>query len=201
MAPLKIGYCRIMLKHLLLVAGFVMPRVDGIGQVAEFPPDEYIEWNEFYKLSWDDFKGHAGKGSFGDAGTSVAIVARPFRAGRRIEYEVRAVFNRKKSWARDSSEALLVHERLHFDIAELYARKVRRKIQEFGEMEVKNIEKYNAAIQVLLEESNHYDDQYDRQTLHGALPKRQLGWQQKVAKELNELSGYKKKGHIIRFSE
>ena len=158
---------------------------------------ELLLWNEFYKLQWEDFQGEPDPGSLGDAGTAVQIKATPFLVRKEIKYDVEAFFNRKKSWARDESPSLLAHEQLHFDIAELYARKIRKKIKELQARGVDNIKIYNAAIQDLLLESNEVDAQYDLETLHGALSKKQAAWTRDVKEQLADLKGYRKTKRVI----
>lgn len=156
-----------------------------------------LSWNEFYRLQWDDFQGEPDKNSLGDAATAVQIKAKPFLVKKKIQYDVVALFNRKKSWYRDQSASLLAHEQLHFDIAELYARKIRRKIDEMNKQGINDIKTYNAAIQELLAESNEVDRQYDVETLHGAMTRKQAAWSSKVKAELASLKKYRKMKRVI----
>lgn len=158
---------------------------------------DLLEWNEFYELSWDDFQATATPETFGDAGTAVQIKAKPYLAGHELHYDVRAYFNRKKSWTRDRSPSLLSHERLHFDIAELYARKIRRKIRALADHGNSDPAVYNEAIKKLLMESNHEDERYDKETLHGAMQERQGIWEKKIRSELKHLEKFKKEKRII----
>lgn len=162
-------------------------------------PDRHalIEWNEFYELQWNDFKGTPTPESIGDAGTVVHIKAKPFLVKKQVKYDVYAFFDKGKSWYRDRSESLLAHERIHFDIAELYARKIRKKISELRKKGVNNVKVYNKAINQIIEESNETDRRYDIETLHGALTRRQVIWERKVREELSQLDGYKKNRRII----
>jgi hypothetical protein len=160
-------------------------------------PAELLEWNEHYDLVWEDFQGKVTDATFGDAGTAVQIKAKPFKVGKEIHYDVVAYFNREKSWARDQSQALLAHEQLHFDIAELYARKIRKKINSLSEAGTDDVKIFNDAIKKILLESNDADEQYDRETLHGAIPKRQAEWEKKVADEMKQLQDFKKKKRVI----
>jgi hypothetical protein len=156
-----------------------------------------LEWNEYYLLSWDDFEGLPSEKAFGDAATAVQIKAKPYYVGKEIRYDVYAYFDRAKSWTLDRSAALLAHEQLHFDIAELYARKIRQRISELSAEGNNDLDIYNAAIRQLLEESNEADASYDRETLHGAIVKRQDAWMQKVANGLTILADYKKRKTVI----
>src|SRR5688500_10574962 len=175
----------------------VFPADAAYPQTAVDPAIDELSWNEFYKLQWEDFQGEPDERSLGDAATAVKIKAKPFLVKDRIQYDVVAVFNRKKSWARDQSASLLAHEQLHFDIAELYARKIRKKISELNGRGVNDIKIYNAAIHELLQESNEADQQYDLETLHGAMTRKQAVWTKKVKEELAELKRYKKARRVI----
>ena len=156
-----------------------------------------LTWNEYYKLQWDDFQGEPDPGSHGDAATSVQIKAKPFLVRKKIHYDVTAIFNRAKSWYRDQSASMLPHEQLHFDIAELYARKIRRKIDEMRRQGINNIKTYNAAIHELLLESNEVDQQYDIETLHGGMSRKQEAWSQRIKEELASLKEYRKTKRVI----
>lgn len=169
----------------------------GLSQESLDPALEQLSWNEFYKLQWDDFQGEPDKNSFGDAATAVSIKAKPFMVRKQIHYDVVAIFSREKSWVRDKSTTLLAHEQLHFDIAELYARKIRKKISELRSRGINDIKILNATIQRLLEESNEVDLQYDLETLHGALSRKQEHWTEQVKGELASLYEYRKLKRVI----
>ena len=156
-----------------------------------------LTWNEYYQLQWDDFQGEPDPRSQGDAATSVQIKAKPFLVRKKIHYDVTAIFNRAKSWYRDRSASLLAHEQLHFDIAELYARKIRRRIEQMSDQGINNIKTYNAAIHELLLESNEVDQRYDIETLHGSMSRKQDAWSQKVKEELASLKEYRKTKRVI----
>lgn len=169
----------------------------AVTQPAGDAERDLISWNEFYKLQWHDFQGLPDEDRMGDAGAVVQIKAKPFLVKKEIKYDVVALFNRSKSWARDQSPSLLAHEQLHFDIAELYARKVRKKIKALNRSGVNDIKIYNAAIHELLQESNEVDERYDLETLHGAMSGKQAAWSDKVKQELAALQAYKKSRRII----
>lgn len=161
------------------------------------PAIEQLSWNEFYKLQWDDFQGKPDQDSPADAATAVSIKAKPFLVRKQIHYDVVAMFSREKSWVRDKSTSLLAHEQLHFDIAEVYARKIRKKISELKDRGINDIKVLNTAVQRLLEESNEVDLQYDLETLHGALLRKQEHWTKKVKGELASLHEYRKMKRVI----
>ena len=175
----------------------VFPIIRVWSQSDVDPAIHQLSWNEFYKLQWHDFQGEPDEQSVADAATSFSINAKPFLVKKEVHYDVVAVFNRDKSWVRDKSSSLLAHEHLHFDIAELYARKIRKKISELKDRGIEDIKVFNASIQELLQESNEVDRQYDLETLHGALSKKQETWRKNVKEELAQLRDYRKMKRVI----
>jgi hypothetical protein len=159
--------------------------------------NEVIVWNEYRPLTWEDFKGKRTEDAAGDAGTVVQIKAKPYMVKNEVRYDVSAVFVVNKSWSDAQTKELLAHEQLHFDIAELYARKIRKVVASLSEVGEDDVKVYNRAIQKLLRESNEVDIQYDLETLHGAMLKRQAEWTQEVKSELKSLEPFKKHRQVI----
>jgi hypothetical protein len=156
-----------------------------------------IVWNEYRPLTWDDFQGKRAEDAAGDAGTVVQIKAKPYMVKDQVKYDVAAVFVKNKSWSDAQTKELLAHEQLHFDIAELYARKIRQVIAELAEAGEEDVKNYNRAIQKLLHESNEVDIQYDLETLHGAMQNKQAEWSKNVKTELKALAQFKKHKTVI----
>jgi hypothetical protein len=189
------------MKQLLPFILLIVVTVSVQAQKLVHDAPELIEWNEFYNLTWADFQGEPTEGSMGDAGTAVLIKAKPYYVKDQILYDVEAYFNRNKSWKRAKSDVLLKHEQLHFDIAELYARKIRKKIADLKRRGTTDLQVYNAAIKALLQESNEVDQRYDLETLHGALQGKQALWEQQVSEQLQGLKYYKKRKRVITAEE
>ena len=183
----------------VLFSTFILLLLFSLRLFPQAAADENVllEWNEFYDLTWDDFRGNPGEGAIGDAGTAVKITAKPYYVKKQVQYDVTAYFDRGKSWSRGKSDALLKHEQLHFDIAELYARKIRKKIIELSLRGEDDLSVFNSAIRRILEESNEADQRYDLETLHGALQKKQALWEKQVKEQLQGLKDYKKQKRVI----
>jgi hypothetical protein len=185
-----------MIKQLslfLMLTSVVMLRAQGDATTE----NNSLEWNEFYRLTWEDFQGTPEENSAGDAATSVQIKAKPYMVKDKVRYDVSALFSKDKSWKRDLSPQLLSHEQLHFDLGELYARKIWKLILEMTSQGVKDVKAINKAVHQLLEESNEADRQYDIETLHGALDQKQAEWSKKIKAELGSLKKFKKPKHIV----
>lgn len=157
----------------------------------------YMEWQEFDPLDWEDFRGYRPDQYNGDAGSVVKIKAVPYIVRKKIKYDVYALFDKTKSWALERSPQLLKHEQLHFDIAELYARKIRKKILQLSGNKKNDLKTYNREIKKLLNESNEFDRLYDVETLHGSITRKQKEWELKVKQSLASLKDFARKGNII----
>jgi len=88
-----------------------------------------IYWSESDGLEWDDFEGQP-RHDYADVSalTSSGIVHYKGCKDGKINYKVRAYFEKEESWVKEEArtEHHLRHEQIHFDITELYARKLRK---------------------------------------------------------------------------
>ena len=187
------------MRILLSIVVLVLIATDLIAQPVAEPVDFkiYKEWQQFDPLKWGDFKGSRPDQYHGDAGSMVKIKAVPYLVRKKIRYDVYTLFDRTKSWALEKSPQLLKHEQLHFDIAELYARKIRKRILRLSENKKNNLKTYNHEIRKLLKESNDFDRLYDIETLHGSLTRKQKEWEAKIQSALSELKDFAKKENTI----
>ena len=151
-----------------------------------------ISWKAEDRLTWDDFthkqsNNHNGLQALTTAGIGVEFECN----GPTPKVLVTCHFKKKESWTRNTeSKELLAHEQLHFDITELFARKLRKKLAELsdpcgkGSSKVQGI--YNSNFNAL----NEYQTRYDKQTKHGLNEKEQEEWIAKVVIELQELEKF-----------
>jgi len=154
--------------------------------------DNVIVWNKARKLTWNDFQGnishdktHEGinvyKESEEDAARSRVAIALYFQCdGSKANHTVRAEFEKNKSWyyAKHKTEVVLSHEQLHFDITELYARKLRTKLSALSNpCDKANVGKVYQAND---EAFGNFSAQYDIETYHGVNKQKQSEWEIKV---------------------
>ncbi|MBQ4822480.1 hypothetical protein [Aquimarina sp. MMG016] len=147
-------------------------------------------WDANSKVTWSDFEGDIPEDiGFMKAVTSSKIsIKSNFYEGEIPKYIVRSYFDKSKSWTITDSEEHLIHERLHFDITELYARKIRQKIDSLFKIEEKNVLCYKKMYEKILNDYEEAQFQYDNESYSDRV--KQLEWQEKVAKELEELKKY-----------
>ena len=155
---------------------------------------QYIEWNEDRPLIWKDYQMRTDRGDERSfyALTSVIHSVRGGIEGGSPEFEVYVLFVKKDSWTTtDTHTQLLAHEQLHFDLAELYGRKLRATIAYLAQQGVQDLSKYKKRISRLLDEFKSKSMAYDDETDHGKEIRQQEIWTSYVEHELQRLKSYK----------
>jgi hypothetical protein len=149
-----------------------------------------IPWKSGYKLKWQDFRGVPGRGSDRVAITVSNIGYSLGYNSKSFTVKVKCVFEKRKSWTTTLDSLVLIHEQGHFDISEIFARKLRKAFKEY---------KFNAkTVQADLKEiftrinseRRLYNELYDIETNSSQNNTMQLKWNKKIADELNELKAY-----------
>lgn len=147
--------------------------------------NEAIPWSSKHRLSWTDFKGNIDTTSTAAAVTASGIsysFSSWIKSGHmNTDFTITAYFYPYQSWYHPElcDTVVLMHEQLHFDISELFARKMRDKINQttFTENikeEVKSI--YNE----VLKDLEAFQNLYDIETNFSRNTEKQIEWNQKV---------------------
>lgn len=154
--------------------------------------DSHLVWSEGRKIKWNDFEGLVEEGSPSQASISTFIeVERGHFSGGFPKFKVVTMMDKSNSWYKSgSSNRLLVHEQLHFDIAEIYSRKIRQAVDSLINKEIHDFTIYDSLVVSLLQEESEYNDLYDKQTSHSVNLDEQKRWQGLVLFELKELENY-----------
>ncbi|MCX2740410.1 hypothetical protein [Pontibacter anaerobius] len=161
---------------------------------AHCQTNELLLWTEGDKLTWDDFKG-VPKNTDYDAGSALMIsytVCKRSVWNGKVILKVDCTFDRDVSWVSgEKTDLLLSHEQLHFDVAELFARRLRKEFA-VNKLNIDNVDNnaksYSDRIRL---EYENFSSLYDIDTQHGTVKEKQLEWEIKVKKELKALESYK----------
>ncbi|APZ46372.1 hypothetical protein BW723_08705 [Polaribacter reichenbachii] len=151
-----------------------------------------ITWSKNVKVKKLDFKGKIDKNSKNIAQTGANIIIVPYaKKGGKYLYRVLAKFYKYKSWINTNSELILNHEQLHFDIAELYARKMRKEILK-TKLSNKKIEEsdYRRIHKKLFKEYIQYQKKYDLETDFSRSESLQNKWKKFIAQQLSGLEKF-----------
>jgi hypothetical protein len=175
--------------RLLVVVFLVHISADALSQKT----DSLKCWCKGDKLKWSDFRGKESenKGSYLKAISAIGLLPTSFEKNDLLDYQIKVVFRRYHSWNTDTAKHLLIHEQIHFDIAEFTARKLRKAIQGIKEAIPKPSEKdFDEVFELLYLENVNMQRKYDEDTLHGILANSQIDWEKKVSLELKKLEKY-----------
>lgn len=149
-------------------------------------------WQTDRKLQWNDFKGQPKYWSNFAAQTVTTIEQSYTCDADNFKLTLIAKFNKSKSWTKTSkSKRILAHEQKHFDLTELYARKMRKTYQELTAPCQMGTAALNKIYNDLFEELRQLQILYDVETDHGLKTKAQQQWDDFIALGLNKYSKYK----------
>lgn len=168
----------------ILFSWFILPF-----STKEITTDE-IAWKAKRKLTWDDFRAKANENDPLHALTATNIDMKAKCEDGKLKVKVESVFSTGESWTKTrKSDKLLFHEQLHFDITEIYARRLRKELSS-----VKNIcdkpEQINLITDRVFEEWKKQEDFYDKETNHGLNYAQMDIWAKKIEAELKQLEAY-----------
>ncbi|MEP0938726.1 MAG: hypothetical protein ABJH00_14360 [Cyclobacteriaceae bacterium] len=156
---------------------------------------EYLYWSDTEKLECKDFQGPIDSARINDQ--VVAFAASVFGT-KYIQidssndlacYKIMSVFKCHKSYMSKCKINLLTHEQFHFNLYELYNRKLKEHL-------LKKL-KCNEEINIIKESelySLKYDSvtyMYDLETRHGDILIEQKEWEERILQELSDLSNYR----------
>lgn len=157
-----------------------------------------ITWKEGEKLNWSNFKSAVNKKNNSDVvaythcGWQYSVVksTNP-QAG--VEIVIETIFNEWKSWkdVKRINDYVLLHEQKHFDIAEVYARKLRKEVAEKIKTSGDYERNFKAIYNRIYNEYRDFQISYDRDTKHGMDKEKQAKYNNVVTEELENLKSYR----------
>jgi hypothetical protein len=156
-----------------------------------------MAWSATRPLAWGDFRGRPPA-----AGTEGAQTAYSLFYGLRctrdlFQFQVTAGFLPRDSWVKpavlanaDDSRRTLDHEQTHFDISEVYARRMRKHFADLFRPCDQPLEQWRTVAQKYLSDEASAQDRYDDETRHGLVGARQRAWSTDIAQQLKELAAF-----------
>lgn len=151
------------------------------------PNKNIIHHHKGVQLTWSDFKGRAIKKSPYAANTSSGFSFNTELEGDSLKIFMYCEFHKNESWVKKKSEneSLLKHEQGHFDLTEIYCRKIRKEIIE-GQFEISSVNKEVAKILKKQNKAlNVAQKKYDKETNHNLNTENQLKWDAYIGEELS----------------
>lgn len=157
---------------------------------AQASNEELIEWDANKKLTWADYKGNIDRNSDAAASTTTYLAIEYNIKNSSFRYTIQSRFSKTRSWGLHKTDYILSHEQGHFDLAEVFARKLHMKMSAY-QFNAKTFEKDLKKIyQDVLDEKEETQNNYDKETRHSINKEKQAEWLKKIEKLLAEYEKY-----------
>ena len=168
--------------------GFVKFKVHaeaGVIPVKE-EDSEKIPWIIDRRLDWEDFLCEPKRGTDAVASTSTTLGITYQVKNNKLTYEITCNFSKVKSWGLLKTPYILAHEQAHFDITELYARKLNQELSQYEFNKRTFKQDINNIYQKIVDEKEAFQKTYDGETDHSRNKRAQFEWLDKIDELLLE---------------
>ena len=152
--------------------------------------NDKILWGE-KNLTWDDFKGSPPENYNTTIGafTKTTIVCKETDLESPIpKINVKAYFIKSESYILVNDDESLLHEKLHFDITEIFARKMRKSIDSLNALKRSDFIVYEKIIKKIESYYDNYNIKYDSEVNFNKV-KLEI-WRTRISNELERLNKF-----------
>jgi hypothetical protein len=176
---------------------FARGKVNNTSSVSRNLPE--IEWSKDRKLTWNDFQGsvpydiedQTAAATYCGIGFETSNVTSNISD---LKIKVYNTFYTGKSWVRpeERNTEILEHEQGHFDLCELYTRKLRERLTT-ARLDSRNLRNSLANIyEEVQREYRERQEKYEDETGHGVKRDQQIRWQNELDQELTDTEKWSK---------
>jgi hypothetical protein len=152
--------------------------------------EELVAWSDARKLTWNDYKADPSPESDAAASTTTYLAISYNIGASGFSYKIQSKFSKTRSWGRHRSEYILTHEQAHFDIAEIFARKLHQRMTEYKFNRRTYQKDLNKIYQEVVDEKEKMQNDYDEETNHSINKEKQRAWLKKIADLLDETAAW-----------
>jgi hypothetical protein len=171
----------------ILVSIFIL--VISLFQNKTFGQDT-LHWKPGYQLKWSDFQGKPDSKSVYKAISTAAISYSLSTNETLFSFKVSCFFYKNESWTTSNSIDLLTHEQGHFNIAELFTRKLRQEFSNCQSNSATTPGDFRKIFDEIIKAKDEMDSRYDEETDLSRNKSKQLYWNKKIDEELKKLDVY-----------
>lgn len=191
------------LKNIFFLIGFISL------MSFSFVKDDFILWQENKKLKIQDFKADnkdtikVNRQQFLGAISAIRIEYSSFQRNKNSvpDFSIKTYFDPNESWMLLKNDYVLQHEQIHFDLTELYARKMRKSVESLQQKKVSNLEIYKKKLNYWNQMSQQTNNAFDKENNDSYTLKngtfflnknpKQKEWKNKIENELNGMTEFK----------
>jgi hypothetical protein len=157
-----------------------------ISSPAPTNEEQLLRWSSNRRLTWDDYLAQPDPASDAAASTTTYLGIDYHFSSSGFSYKIDSRFSKTRSWGLYKTDYILAHEQGHFDIAEVYARKLNQRMSEY-KFDRKTYQKDLKKIyDEVIEEKEETQNRYDRETRHSINKDKQYEWLDKIRVMLEE---------------
>ena len=157
---------------------------------AQDKDEELIDWKPSRQLTWGDYKNNPAPNSDAAASTTTYLGIEYHIDENSFTWKIQCRFSKTKSWGSSKTDFILNHEQGHFYIAEIFARKLNKKMSEYHFNKNTFRKDLTTIYDGITAEKEAFQDLYDNETDHSRKKEVQEEWLKKIEMMLNELKDY-----------
>lgn len=169
------------MNKILALSIFILPLL-----VLSLRDEDHIKWQEDRRLTWDDFKAAPLKLGNTAAMTTTHLGFSYSVTNGTVTYKIDCRFEKNKSWGLVKNDWILKHEQGHFDIAEIFARKLNKLINEYQFSRSSFQKDLDVIYKSIVDEKEKFQQQYDDETDYSRNKANQEEWCKKIEAELTQ---------------
>ncbi|MEO7984869.1 MAG: DUF922 domain-containing protein [Bacteroidota bacterium] len=173
------------MKYVLQLIFLFLPSAP-VAVLAQNNNEELLEWNASRKLTWADYKAAPNPSSDAAASTTTYLAIKYDINSAGFSYKIDSRFSKTKSWGLHKTAYILSHEQGHFDIAEIFARKLNQRMSEYKFNKKTYQKDLKRIYDEVTREKEEIQEQYDRETNHSIRKEEQGDWLKKITVMLDE---------------
>ena len=149
--------------------------------------EQLLEWSPIKRLTWNDYLAEPSSSSDIAAITSTVLRMEYSIRNNILSYKISCQFLKTRSWGKYKTDYILKHEQGHFDITEIFARKLARELKEYKFNPRKYQDDLGKIYKRLMEEEEEFQHRYDIETDYSRNKERQGEWLKKIDNELSKI--------------
>jgi len=158
--------------------------------LAQNKNEELIKWSSSNRLTWNDYKGTPDQESDAAASTTTYLIITYNMSSNNFRYKIESNFSKSRSWGLHKTDYILSHEQGHFDIAEIFARKLNKEMSTYHFNKKTYRKDLSSIYRAILDEKEEMQNNYDKETDHSINKAKQVEWLKKIQQMLEEFSDY-----------
>jgi hypothetical protein len=156
-----------------------------------------VPWSAAHPVEWGDFQGPAPDGGAEGARTVYSLLYGVRCARHTFQFGVEAAFLPRSSWVlpvvladTGLSRRTLDHERTHFNLTEVFARRMRKYFTGLYDPCGQSEDVLRASADRFVADEENDQARYDEETGHGLTAVRQRAWDTDVTEQLASLKAF-----------